>query len=70
MMFTQWKIISSVIPPTALYTESAFTCSQKKKTTRSTDAHVLAITLSSKDMVFDCDTDGAQHSKTLSLQNL
>lgn len=64
--------VSSDIPPTALYTATAFTCSlkKKKKNSRSTDAHVLAITTSSKVMVFDCDIDVALHSKTLSLQNL
>lgn len=34
------------------------------------DAHVLAITISSKVMVFDCDIDVAHHSKTLCLKNL
>lgn len=57
--------VSSVIPPTALYTATAFTCSLKYPT-----AHVLAITISSKVMVFDCDIDVAQHRKNLSLQNL
>lgn len=61
--------ISSVIPPTALYTAIAFTCSLKSPT-RSTDTPVLAITISSKVTVFDGDIDVAHHSKTLSLQNL
>lgn len=66
-MFTVHENLQFYSTHSTLYSKG-FTC--RAKNPLSLQTHVLAITISSKVMVFDCDIDVVQHSKTVSLQNL